>query len=660
MRRLALLLVAALAATALGPAGQGQPAPVAAQLYLSSLQATLPGVGTVETLTPNPPVKADDSVRNATTGAAWYLLPGTLPGLAGEATVSGQVQGTVHLLLTPVSPLPLGVTLTNTVRVELRRVTANGTEERLGNTTQEFQLTLTPPVSNSTAVNWTISPSNASLLAGESLALNVTATSQPPLGTLAVQYDSTARPSGFNITFQPLARGDILLSASTASRDVAPGASATYFVSVRNNADQQDTVRLNTTGSPSDWQVGVNPSSLALTPGSTGSVLVTVRAPPNASDGARHTATLTALSALGANQSLALTTTVRVQQVCMVAGQQDQDCDGFSDVDERRYSSRANDPTSTPDNTDTDGDGASNKAEVDAQTDPLDPDDFPGAGDRAPPGGAGGASPLAPLSDPIAEALGVDSSTADVIALGLILLFLLILLLLLFLLLGGYPVKLSLVEARAATEPGRSADYSVEVRSRTRKGQTVDLEVAELPEDWEARFNRPRLELPPKARETVGMLVRPPDNWPAPSKREFQVRARSRLKPAKFARAVAKLLIQPAPAVQPPEEEGVPEQAWEPAPPPPEPVAGAAAFRVGIRDVRHDPPAPERGGEVTTKARIDNEGAAQERLRVVLVVNDKVRDEVRVELGPGEGAEAEFRWVAHLARNEVKVVAERA
>jgi hypothetical protein len=198
----------------------------------------------------------------------------------------------------------------------------------------------------------------------------------------------------------------------------------------------------------------------------------------------------------------------------------------------------------------------------------------------------------------------------------------------------------------------------------------VDLEVGDLPSDWEVRFNKPRLDLAPKATETVGLLVRPPGNWPAPSKREFLVRARSRLKPGKFAKAGARLLVQPAPAAlaPPPVEQAVPEPAafpeeeppGPPPPPPPPAVPGAPQFRVRIGDVRHNPSVPERGSEVSTTARVHNEGPGPERLRVLQVVNGKVRDEVTTELQPGEGAEAEFHWVAYLARNEVKVVAERA
>jgi hypothetical protein len=223
-------------------------------------------------------------------------------------------------------------------------------------------------------------------------------------------------------------------------------------------------------------------------------------------------------------------------------------------------------------------------------------------------------------------------------------------------------------------------DYTVEVRSLRRQPQIVDLEIAELPGDWDARLSQPRVSLEPKQRQTIGLLVRPPDAWPAPSKREFIVRARSRLKPGKFARAIGRLSIQPRGEVAPPpSEEGVREPAaWPEEGPTPEAVQEAAEagqeafapapappraggpFRIAISDVKHTPEVPERGGEVTTTARVDNRGTAPERVRLVLVVNGKVRDEVTTELGPGEGAEAEFHWVAYLARNEVRVVAERA
>jgi hypothetical protein len=435
-----------------------------------------------------------------------------------------------------------------------------------------------------------------------------------------------------------------------------------------------------------------------------------VRVPSTAQDGAKHTATVTATGASGAASTpLQFTTTVRATPVqngapctsagvptgcgCAVNGQTDSDCDGWTDVDEHKYGSNAFDRNSTPDTTDSDGDGYSNKAEVDAGCDPNNGNDVPlsGSGCGAPSaiGGAGGAAGglFGPLSDALASSLGVSSQTADLVAGFLILIFLLILLLLIWLLLGGYPVKVTLVEPRATTEPGRAADYTVEVRSKLRKPQQVDLEVAGLPNDWDVRLNNPRLSLEPKASQTVGVLVRPPDNWPAPSKRDFQVRARSRLKPGKFAKSVAKLLVQPRAVVPeiPPAEDAVPEPAYEPAaptyeppgqayvppiPPPPPPPARAPApayvppasapFRIGISGVRHAPEVPERGGEVTTTARLDNQGNRPERVRVLLVVNGKIRDEITADLAPGEGAEAEFHWVAYLARNEVKVVAERS
>lgn len=667
MARSFALILALLATTALVPlSAEAQPAPVPVQLYLSSIPATFGTLSNVETLSSAPPTKADDSLRNLTGGAAWYAPPGSIAGTTGEAGFDSGVAGSAFIQTTPVAPLPIGVTFQSTVTFGLFKLSANGTAVFLSNTTAEQQFT--SPLSNTTQVNFTMPRPSATLLPGEALFLNVSATAT--VGSIAMQYDSAAHPSGLNFTLLPVARGNLQLSATTTSRDAAPGSSPTFVVSVRNLAPDQDAVRLNATGIPADYTVRVNPTQLTLAGGSSGSVLITVTVPASAADGARHTATVTAESGNGGTpQTLTLTTNVRV-----AAGTPgDTDGDGTTDVDERRYSSDPNDRNSTPDNTDSDGDGVSNRAEVDAGTDPFDPNDFPGAG-TSPGGGFGGGSgsALAPLSDPIAQALGVDSTTADILAILLILLFLLIILLLIWFLFLGYPVAVSLVEPRAATEPGRGADYAVEVKSRLGRSQQVDLEAAGLPGDWDVRFNKPQFTLDAKQSEVVGMLVRPPGGWPAPSKRDFEVRARSRLKPGKFAKAIAKLIINPRGAAVPeaPQEEALPEpaEAWqaerEPVPVPyvvPVPSGEAGpAFKVSIHDVRHTPAVPERGAEVTTTARVDNSGTTQERLRVVLVVNGKVRDEVQVELAPGEGAEAEFHWVAYLARNEVKVVAERA
>lgn len=664
MRRPAVLFALLLAAAALPvPEAAAQPAPVPVALYLSSTTATI-GTVTAETLTTAAPTKAEDSTKDLAAPASWYSVPGTL-GVAGEATFSGDVAGTAYFLTTPTLPVPFGATLQSTVTFELRKLLGNGSEVFLGNDTAALSVQLSPPVANVTQVAFAIPAPNQSLLAGEGLVLNISAVTTG-LGSLSLLYDSTARPTGMNLTLAPVARGNLQLSSSPSSREGAPGSTQTYSVRVQNLADIPDAVALNISGSPPEWTIRATATSFTVQAGSQQTVLVSVVIPSGAAEQARHTATVTATSGNGgAPQSITLTTTARAAQ----GTPGDRDGDGYTDADETRYSSDPNNRNSTPDTTDSDGDGVSNRAEVDAGTDPFDGGDFPGAGDGGTgTAGGGGAGPLAFLSDPIAQSMGVDQATADLIAIVLLLLFLLILLLLLwFLLIGGYPVAVSLVEAKAVTEPGRGADYAVEVRSRLGRAQQVDLEAAGLPSDWDVRFNKPSLNLEAKQSETVGMLVRPPDAWPAPSKRDFEVRARSRLKPGKFAKAVAKMLIQPRPAMaaELPAEEGVaeaPEEAYRPPAAPyvaPAPVAGAP-FRVGIHDVRHSPAVPERGGEVTTTARIENNGAAPEAIRVVLVVNGKVRDEVRVELQPREGAEAEFHWVAYLARNEVKVVAERA
>lgn len=672
MRHLALLLVALLAFAALAPQVGAQPAAAPVTFYLSSTPGSVGGIGSVETLSVAPPTKTDDSLRNLTGPASWYNAGGT--GLPGAVNFTSSVEGTLHLLVTPISGLPLGFTVQNTVTVELRKVGLDGAEVVLGNTSVAIQTAFAPPLAaNSSAVAFSIAQPNQSLLAGEVLALNVSASSQG-LGALAVQYDSVAHPSNFTVSLQRRATGSLQLSATTTSRDAAPGSSPTYVVTVRNLADTADTVSLSVAGVPAEWATRVTPSSLPLAAGSAGSVLVTVTVPAGTAEGARHTAALTATSINGATPPpLNLTTTVRAAS----GTPGDRDGDGSSDAEETRYSSNPNDRSSTPDNTDSDNDGVSNRAEVDAGTDPFDPDDFPGAPNGGSQGGTnpGGASALGFLSGPIAQATGVDAATADLLAILLLLLFLIILALLIWFLFFGYPVTVALIEARAVTEPGRGADYAVEVRSKLGRSQQVDLEAAGLPSDWDVRFNKTHLTLEAKQVETVGMLVRPPAAWPAPSKREFQVRARSRVKPEKFAQAIARMLIQPRPVglVDPPQEDAFPEapaEAYappsdrEPVPVPyvvPVPAGGdVQPFRVTIRDVRHNPTVPERGAEVTTTSRVDNNGTRPETLRVVLVVNGKVRDEVRVDLGPGEGAEAEFRWVAYLARNEVKVVAERA
>jgi hypothetical protein len=678
MRRLALLFVVVLVTAALPPAGAQDPSPVPVQLYLSSATGSIGALSGVETLTPALPSDADDNQRDLTTGAAWYQTQ-PLAGIPGEASFQGPIQGTTWILATATNPAPIGIRFQSVVSFELRKLLPNGTDVLLGNTTQSFQVQVASPLANATTqVNFTIPAPNTTLGRGETLFLNITDASATPglLATLAAVYDSTAHPSGFNATLLPVAAGNLQISATTTARPGRPGEAPTYVVSVRNLGDQTDVVALNVTGVPNDWSVSITPAQLTLNGGAAGSALVTVRVPQSAQDGTRHTATVSAQTSLGGPPAtLTLTTTASGTRTCPG----DQDCDGWTDVQERNYSTNPNDPNSTPENTDSDGDGVSNRAEVDSGTDPFDANDFPGSGDGRR-GGTGGARPspglLAPLGQPLAQALGVSDATGDLLALVLILLFLAIILLLLWFLLAAYPVKVSLVEAKAVTEPGRGADYAVEVRSRLGRRQEVDLEAAGLPSDWDVRFNKPHLTLEAKQSETVGMLIRPPDGWPAPTKRDFEVRARSRVKPGSFAKAVAKMLIQPraAEAALPPAETAVPEvePGYEPAayePPPamapapvyaPPPAAPSGQFQVSIRDVRHQPEVPERGGEVTTTCRVDNQAGAGERIRLVLVVNGKVRDEVRVELGPGEGAEAEFHWVAYLARNEVKVVAERA
>jgi thrombospondin type 3 repeat protein len=686
--RSALVLAALLATVALAPlaAPAGIPANGgAATLYFRSLQAPLPGLGAVETLSDEVPVNTNNTIREVTDGAAWFAVPGA----SREFSVGGSVAGATAFQVEASAVPLLGVTFDNTVTFSLLKVATNGSALEVGNATQNFQATVgggilgpSVPVSAAVPVSFDIATTNLTLLPGETLGINITGTSQVPAGpgsgvptsgvtgTLQMLYDSTLQPGALNLTLTPILRGQIQASSSTLAREGAPGCAncPTYTVTVRNVANEADTAQFNVTGAPADWRVTLTPASMPLSAGASGSLLVTVAVPQGAADGTRHTTTLVVTSANGAPaQTLTLTTTARAGATQPgPGGATDTDGDGWSDVDEVKYSSNPRDRLATPVNTDSDGDGYDNRDEVDGGTDPFDARSFPGSGNG---GGNSAASAglFGPLSDQVAQALGTDRATADLAVVGLILLFIIILLLL-YLLLRGYPVKVSLVQARATTSPGQAVDYTVELRSLRRQPQVVDLEVGELPQDWDARLSQPRVNLDPKGIHSVGLLVRPPVGWPAPSKRDFVVRARSRLKPSKAAKASGKLAIQPGgPPPEPPGEVGVREPAAFPqdAPaaayaPPPASARAGGPFRIAISQVKHAPEVPERGGEVTTVARVDNQGSNPERVRLLLVVNGKVRDEVNADLGPGEGAEAEFHWVAHLARNEVRVVAERA
>ncbi|MCA1813715.1 MAG: hypothetical protein LC624_07165, partial [Halobacteriales archaeon] len=540
MRSLAFLLVTLLALAALPslPGAEAQGAsplnPGATVLYLSSTQAVLPGAGNVETLITAPPAAdGTEATRPIDQGAGWYALPPATQEMALGDNVTGTIAvdvgplGNCGALPLPICPALPGAQVNASITLELQKVSANGTATTVANQSQNVQISVNP-ILPPTNLTWVLSPSNVTLAVGDTLAINMSASVLPPIAPIVVVYNSTAHPSSINVTLNSIVRGGLILTSSSLSKDVAPGGSAVYVVNVRNTAPANtDVVGLSASGQPADWTVRLSSSSVSVPANSVSSVTVTVSAPSGAGDAQQHVATISARGTSGATASLGLTTTARAGGA--PGGTADADRDGFTDVDEKRYGSSPTDPGSTPDSTDSDGDGASNKAEIDAACDPFNAQDAPLAGGGCGPAGSGGngnlnqanTSPLAFLSDPIASGLGVDSATADVIAAGLILLFLLILLLLLFLLLGGYPVKVTLAEARAVTEPGRAADYSVVVHNRLRAPQTVDLEVAQLPNDWDVRFAQPRLQLEGKASESVGLLVRPPDNWPAPSKREF-------------------------------------------------------------------------------------------------------------------------------------------
>jgi len=89
---------------------------------------------------------------------------------------------------------------------------------------------------------------------------------------------------------------DFILSSSENAKDIEPGKTASYSILVTNLANGPDVLDLAVGTPPANWTATLSDTSLSLTEGGTGTVILNVTAPSNANDGDVLTATITVTS----------------------------------------------------------------------------------------------------------------------------------------------------------------------------------------------------------------------------------------------------------------------------------------------------------------------------------------------------------------------------
>jgi hypothetical protein len=136
-------------------------------------------------------------------------------------------------------------------------------------------------------------------LAGEMSSLTVTAVSQT---------DNSASGSA-QVTTTAAAFASLGLQAASQAKDVKPGQSAVYQVTVTNQGNAPDEVSFSAAGGI--WEASIEPTILALNPGAQGSVTVSVAVPPYTLAGVSDSLTFQAVSTLDdeVSASLEFTTT---------------------------------------------------------------------------------------------------------------------------------------------------------------------------------------------------------------------------------------------------------------------------------------------------------------------------------------------------------------
>jgi uncharacterized membrane protein len=142
----------------------------------------------------------------------------------------------------------------------------------------------------------------ATALAGAQDAVSVTAVSQIDVTASASATRTTTASAIYGVQTTPRASAD----------SGAPGDVVAYILTVHNTGNTTDTFALAVTGTT--WATTLSRSSIALAPDASGTVVVSVTVPANATSGATTTATITATSQGSAAQTAPATVTTTAGQ----------------------------------------------------------------------------------------------------------------------------------------------------------------------------------------------------------------------------------------------------------------------------------------------------------------------------------------------------------
>ena len=181
-----------------------------------------------------------------------------------------------------------------------------------GNRADAVRLTATPP--GGVAVS--LSPSSFTLMPGASqaVAATVTVPATYPPGPLKIPVQAElngGKDGNASATLSltvPTVRDVRLIAQGATSKGANGGAPALFTVTVDNRGNTQETVALKAPGAPAGWGVVVDPTSLALAPGQTKDVTVSMAPPNGAHDG--DAATIALQRDGGPANTLDLTATV--------------------------------------------------------------------------------------------------------------------------------------------------------------------------------------------------------------------------------------------------------------------------------------------------------------------------------------------------------------
>lgn len=618
-------------------------------------------------------------------------------GAAESFKISNDVQGVIWY------DTNATVAAVKLVNMTLYDLPPNGTLIKIGEESQEIELearsSLHPlaPKPSKVFVIPTRNLTNPVIERGHSIAVGFTAIAAnelvpptppevPPEATaneFRLIYDSEQHPSYINFTYETATVAKVKLIAAERDLVVEPGHSVNFSMTLQNLGDLQDTINITNSTLLPGWDVIITPFRFRMEGNASANFTVEVVAPPNPPAGQTQAVAIYAVSARGATDVADLLARVSTGQGPPV---------GETCPDGSLRPSVGDCPAG---NNETGNNTGGNDGPDGQFAQPF--------------------NPLRPVADSFRSmfaSVPTLRDNADALSMVFLLLLLLIILVIVLGSLSTRPkILLKLKAARLMVEPGKARLLDIVVTNKGRLPEYVQLGLEPLPSAWAASLARTEFTLDPRETVTLGLLLKPPQDWPAPSRKTVEVVLRSKRRP-KYERSVtAKVIVvrkgkaarpakekrvrpvrekgrqgpkepiaRPGPkedvfslSAEMGEDESLPEGELPDLPTPAErpliekelesglpsgaiPGAPSGFEDVHILEVKNEPEEVVRGEIVTTTITLENTSKKDAGgIAVRLIVNEKLRDQKVLAIRGERRMTVTFKWEAYLANNSVRV-----